>query len=59
MNKDTSITIRLSETLKEDFTRAVRKELLKALTEGDESVHITTSEVIRSFIKIYCKEAIG
>lgn len=58
MNKDTSITIRLSESLKEDFTRAVQKELLKALTEDKPSEHITTSEVIRSFIKIYCKEGI-
>lgn len=59
MSKQSSITIRLTESLKEDFSRAVQKELLNALNEGRAFEHITISEVIRSFIKIYCREAVG
>ena len=59
MSKQSSITVRLTESLKDDFSRAVQKELMNALNEGRAFEHITVSGVIRSFIKIYSREAVG
>jgi len=54
MNKDTSITIRLKNELKEEFENAVRDAFKQAVQNNEDYEHITTSEVLRSFIKAYC-----
>jgi len=54
MNKDTSITIRLKNELKEQFENAVKAQFVKAVQNNEDYEHITTSEVLRSFIKAYC-----
>lgn len=53
MSKDTTITIRLNAELKEKFERAVREELIRAVQDNKDFDHITTSEILRSFIKVY------
>jgi len=53
MSKDTTITIRLNQELKEQFELAVKDELVRAVRNDEEFNHITTSEILRSFIKAY------
>ena len=53
MSKDTTITIRLNQELKEQFERAVKDELIRAVRNDEDFDHITTSEILRSFIKAY------
>ena len=55
MSKDTTITIRLNQELKEQFERAVKDELIRAVRNDQEFDHITNSEILRSFIKAYCR----
>ena len=59
MDKNTSITIRLPENLKKSFTLAVQKKNLEGLTKTKDSERykfITTSDMIRSFIKNFCED---
>jgi ribosome maturation protein Sdo1 len=53
MSKGTTITIRLNQELKEQFELAVKDELVRAVRNDEEFNHITTSEILRSFIKAY------
>lgn len=53
MSKDTTITIRISQELKEQFELSVKNELIRAVRNDEDFSHITTSEILRSFIKAY------
>ena len=57
--KDTSITIRLPESLKEEFQRAVNKAIINAIDSGQDFRHITTSEIVRLMIRKYTMEMVG
>lgn len=55
MSQNTSITIRLTPSLKEKFESAVKRDFKEAVLRGEEYTHISCSEVIRAFIRAYTR----
>lgn len=53
MTKQAIITLRCSEDLKAQFEHAVRMEILEALQQGNDISHISSSEILRAFMKAY------
>jgi len=54
MIKDAIITLRVNQTLKDEFERVVKDKLKEAVQNDEEYEHISTAEILRSFIKAYC-----
>jgi len=53
MIKDAIVQVRVSQTLKEEFERVVKAQLREAVVNDEEYEHISTAEILRSFIKAY------
>ena len=54
MVKNTIMTFRINQTLKEEFERVVKEQIKQAVQNDDKYEHISTAEILRSFIKAYC-----